>query len=54
MLPLVFSPEEDGDYVAWWNDVEVWKLLTEMKPEKVGLAVYFALKGKTREVVRNQ
>ena len=52
-MPPVFSPEEDDDYVAWRNDVEVWKLLTETKPEKLGLSVYLSLKGQARDVVRN-
>ena len=49
----VFSPEEDDDYMAWRNDFEVWKLLTETKPEKVGLSVYLSLKGQARDVVRH-
>ena len=51
--PPVFSPEEDDDYLAWRNDIEVWKLLTETKAEKLGLSVYLALKGQARDVVRN-
>ena len=53
LMPPVFSPEEDDDYVAWRNDLEVWKLLTETKAEKLGLSVYLALKGQARDVVRN-
>ena len=53
VMPPVFSPEEDDDYVAWRNDVEVWKLLTETKPEKLGLSVYLNLKGQARDVVCN-
>ena len=52
-MPPVFSPEENDDYVSWKNDIEVWKLLTETKPEKLGLSVYLALKGQAREIVRN-
>ena len=51
--PLVFSPDEDDDDVAWRNDIESWKLLTETKEEKLGLSVYLALKGQARDVVRN-
>ena len=51
--PPVFSPDEDDDYVAWRNDIEIWKLLTETKEEKLGLSVYLALKGQARDVVRN-
>ena len=51
--PPVFSPEENDNYLAWRNDIEVWKLLTETKAEKLGLSVYLALKGQERDVVRN-
>ena len=51
--PPVFHAEEDDDYMAWKNDVEVWKMLTDMKPEKLGAAVYLALKGRARDLVRN-
>ena len=53
MSPPVFHAEEDDDYVAWKNDIEVWKMFTDMKVEKLGAAVYLALKGRAREVVRN-
>ena len=51
--PPIFSPEEDDDYLAWRNDIEVWKLLTDTTDEKLGLSVYLALKGQARYVVRN-
>ena len=51
--PPVFSPEEDDDYLAWRNDIEVWKLLTNTSADKLGLGVYLALKGQARDVVRN-
>ena len=51
--PPIFSPEEDDDYLAWRNDIEVWKLLTDTTDEKLGLSVYLALKGQARDVVRN-
>ena len=51
--PPVFSPEEDDDYLAWRNDIEVWKLLTSTSADKLGLSVYLALKGQARDVVRN-
>ena len=51
--PPVFSPEEDDDYLAWRNDIEVWKLLTSTSADKLGLGVYLALKGQARDVVRN-
>ena len=53
VAPPVFHAEEDDDYVAWKNDIEVWRMLTDMKAEKLGAAVYLALKGRAREVVRN-
>ena len=49
----VFHVEEDDDYLAWKNDIEVWKMLTDVKTEKLGAAVYLAVKGKAREVLRN-
>ena len=52
--PPVFSPEEDDDYLAWRNDIEVWKLLTNTSAEKLGLGVYLALKVQARDVVRNK
>ena len=51
--PPVFSPEEDDDYLAWRNDIEVWKLLTNTSAEKLGLGLYLALKGQACDVVRN-
>ena len=51
--PPVFHAEEDDDYMAWKNDVEVWKMLTDVKTEKLGAAVYLAVKGTAREVIRN-
>ena len=50
--PPVFDPQEDDDYVSWKNDVGIWRLYTDTKEEKIGAAVYLALKGKAREVVR--
>ena len=47
--PPVFFPE---DYISWKNDIAIWKLFTDTKVEKVGAAVYLALQGKAREVVR--
>ena len=49
--PPGFNPEAD-DYASWKSDIDVWKLFTETKPEKLGAAVYLALQGKAREVVR--
>ena len=46
-----FNPEAD-DYASWKSDVEVWRLLTDIKPEKIGPAVYLALQGKARDIVR--
>ena len=51
--PPVFKPDEDDDYVSWKNDVSIWKLFTDVKAEKIGAAVYLALQGKAREVVRS-
>ena len=49
----VFHAEEDDDYLAWKNDIEVWKMLTDVKTEKLGAAGYLAVKGKAREVLRH-
>ena len=46
-----FNPEAD-DYASWRSDVEVWRLLSDIKPEKIGPAVYLALQGKARDFVR--
>ena len=48
VMPPVFSPEEDDDYVSWRNDIEVWKQL-KTKEEKVGHSVYLSLKGQVRD-----
>ena len=50
--PPVFNPVEDDDYLSWKNDVEIWRMFTDLKKEKIGAAVYLALKGKACEVVR--
>ena len=50
--PPVFHPDEDDDYLSWKADVEVWKEFTDTKVEKLGLAIYLALKGKAREAAR--
>ena len=50
--PPIFHPEEGDDYTSWKTDIGIWKMLTDTKPEKIGAAVYFSLKGKAREVVR--
>ena len=49
--PPSFNPEAD-DYASWKSDIEVWKLITDMTDVKIGAAVYLALQGKAREVVR--
>ena len=43
---------EVDDYISWKSDIEVWKMLTDVKPEKIGLSVYLALQGNAREIVR--
>ena len=50
--PFTFKPDEDDDNISWKNDVSIWRLLTDIKEEKIGAAVYLALQGKAREVVR--
>ena len=49
--PPVFHPEDDDDYVSWKNDIGVWKLFRDLKPEKVGAAVYLSVKGQAREIL---
>ena len=36
-------------YESWKNEVEVWRLVTELKPEKQALAVALSLTGNVRE-----
>ena len=50
--PPVFKPEDDDDYGNWKNDLEIWKMFTDTKPEKLGPAVYLSLEGRAREAVR--
>ena len=50
--PPVFNPNEDDDYISWKNDVGIWKLVTDLKEDKIGAAVYLALQGKAREIAR--
>ena len=47
--PPGFDPKT-MTYEAWKNEVEVWKLVTELKPEKQALAVSLSLKGNAKEL----
>ena len=49
--PPVFK--EDGDYMSWKNDIEVWEMFTDIEQKKRGPAVYLSLTGKAREAVRD-
>ena len=43
---------EDGNYAAWKHKLQAWELLTELKEEKRGLAVYLqGLKGNYQTVI---
>ena len=48
----IFNPDEDDDYFAWKNDVEVWQAFNKNEPKQQGPAVYFLLKVRATEVVR--
>ena len=50
--PPIFSPDEDGDYCAWKNDVELWQTFTEEEPKRKGPGVYLFLKARAKEAVR--
>lgn len=49
---MIFNFEEDDDYTACKNDVEVLQAFTKEEPRGQGPAVYLSLKGNTRESVR--
>ena len=51
-LPLIFNLNEDDNYCAWKNNVEVWQTFTKEEPRQQGPAVYLLLKGRAREAVR--
>ena len=38
----------DGDYESWKNEIEVWRLVTELDAKKQALAVTLCLKGQAR------
>ena len=48
--PPVFN--EEDDYLAWKNDVEVWRMYTDLDKKKIGPAVYLSLTNRAREAVR--
>ena len=37
-----------SDYETWRNEVEMWKLVTDLKEEKQALAIPLSLKGQAR------
>ena len=51
--PPIFNPEENGDYISWKMDVEVWRMVTKDEKKKHGPAVYLCLQGSAREKVRS-
>ena len=50
--PQILNPDEDDNYCAWKNDVEVWQAFTKEEPKRQGPAVYLLLKGRAREAVK--
>ena len=42
---------DEGCYQTWVRDVKVWRMLTELKKEKHGPAIYLSLSGKSRDAV---
>ena len=40
--------ESDDNYESWKKDIEVWRLLTDVKPAKQALAIHLTLTGKAR------
>ena len=45
-IPPTLGP--DTNYETWKNELEVWKLVTDVKPEKQALAVTLSLTGQAR------
>ena len=43
---------EVDDYLNWKNDIEVWQIFADTKPEKQGPTVYLTLTGRARDAVR--
>ena len=41
--------EEDSNYESWKNELEMWRLITDLPKTKQALAVVLSLKGKSRE-----
>ena len=50
--PPSFNPDEDDDYCASKNDVEVWQAFTKEEPKQQGPAVYWLLKERARGAAR--
>ena len=46
--PPIFDPKINT-YEFWKNELEVWKLVTDLKPEKQALAVSLSLQGNARD-----
>ena len=42
--PQILNPDEDDNYCAWKNDLEVWQAFTKDEPKRQGPAVYLLLK----------
>ena len=40
---------EDADFDQWCFEVDMWKLVTELKPEKQGPMVFLSLSPKIRQ-----
>ena len=43
------SFSEDEDFDQWCFEVEMWKLVTDVKPEKQGLLVFLSFSPKIRQ-----
>ena len=49
-VPPVFN--ETISYESWKNEIEVWRLVTDLSKEKQALAIVLSLSGKAREKAR--
>ena len=44
---------DEDKYEEWKNDINVWKLFTNLEKKKQGAAVYLSLQGRARECARD-
>ena len=45
--------EDDVNFTEWRSDIDIWLLFTDIDKKKHGPAIYLALEGKARDVVRD-